>query len=80
MLVPYDKKTEVGYRPIPETAANLKKMLAKVVDSDNADEEKKNQAFDALQELVFYYTLSSICNIFVPAKISLAKCSGDLNN
>ena len=53
MVVPYDKKTEVGYRPIPETAANLKKMLAKVVDSDNADEEKKNQAFDALQELVF---------------------------
>jgi hypothetical protein len=52
LVVPYNKKTEVGYRPIPETAANLKKILGKVVDAEQSDEDKKNAAFDALQELV----------------------------
>ena len=52
LVVPYNKKTEVGYRQIPETPANLKKIFAKVVDAENADQDKKDAAFDALQELV----------------------------
>ena len=53
MVVPYDKKSEVGYRPIPETVPGLKKIFAKVVETvDCDDEEKKDAAFDALQELV----------------------------
>ncbi len=54
LVVPYNKKSEVGYRPIPETVPGLKKIFAKVVETENADEDKKNAAFDALQELVFF--------------------------
>jgi hypothetical protein len=54
LVVPYNKKSEVGYRPIPETVPGLKKIFAKVVETKNADEDKKNAAFDALQELVFF--------------------------
>jgi hypothetical protein len=54
MVVPYDKKSEVGYRPIPETVPGLKKIFVKVVETEDCqDEEIKNSAFDALQELVF---------------------------
>ena len=35
ILVPYDKKTEVGYREVPETPANLKKMFTKVINDDH---------------------------------------------
>ncbi len=53
MVVPYDKKSEVGYRPIPETVPGLKKIFAKIVEMEDSDDEaKKNAAFDALQELV----------------------------
>jgi len=54
MVVPYNKNTEVGYREIPETTTSLKKILGKIVEShkDDADEDVKNKAFDALQELV----------------------------
>ena len=55
--MPYDKKSEVGYRPIPETAASLKKIFAKVVEAEDADEAKKNAAFDALQELVSFFVV-----------------------
>ena len=57
--MPYDKKSEVGYRPIPETAASLKKIFAKVVEAEDADEAKKNAAFDALQELVSFFFCST---------------------
>ena len=55
LVVPYDRKSEVGYRPIPETVPGLKKIFAKVVEAEKADEVKKNAAFDALQELVMLY-------------------------
>ena len=35
ILVPYNKKTEVGYREVPETPANLKKMFTKVINDDH---------------------------------------------
>lgn len=50
MVVPYDKKTEVGYREIPETTANLRKIIRNVVEAET--EKEKDLAFDVLQELV----------------------------
>lgn len=41
---------DVGYRELPETYGNLKKMLQKVVESKNEDEQIKN--FDAIQEII----------------------------
>ena len=55
LVVPYDKKSQVGYREIPESNADLKKTLTKIVDAP--DEEAKNKAFDPLQ--VFK------CNAFI---------------
>ena len=52
-VVPYDKSSQVGYREIPETNSSLKKMLSKIIETQKLDdEEAKNKAFDALQELV----------------------------
>ena len=47
LVVPYDRKTQVGYREIPESNASLKKILTKIVDAQNEDD--KNKAFDPLQ-------------------------------
>nr|CAH0102221.1 unnamed protein product [Daphnia galeata] len=52
IVVPVDKKTQVGYRKIPETDANIKKICKKIVESPNLSEQNKNS--DALQELVTY--------------------------
>ena len=52
-VVPYEKSSQVGYREIPETNSSLKKMLSKIIETQKLDdEEAKNKAFDALQELV----------------------------
>merc|ERR1712198_547869 len=50
IVVPYNKKTEVGYREIPETAASLKKILKNVVEAEN--EKDLDSALDVLQEIV----------------------------
>jgi len=50
MVVPYDKKTEVGYREIPETPASLRKIIKNVVEAES--DKEKDLAFDVLQELV----------------------------
>nr|SVE77798.1 EOG090X0BAY [Daphnia lumholtzi] len=52
IVVPVDKKTKVGYREIPETSANIKKICKKIVESRNISEQNKNS--DSLQELVTY--------------------------
>lgn len=52
IVVPYNRKTEVGYREVPETAANLKKMFTKVVEAEG--EEERDKAMDAVQELVTF--------------------------
>ena len=53
LVVPYNKKTEVGYREIPETTQSLKKILNDIVETQNSNDNKaKNVAFDKLQELV----------------------------
>jgi len=50
LVVPYDKKTEVGYREIPETTTNLKKIIRNVVEAEAGPE--LDRAMDVLQELV----------------------------
>ena len=53
LVVPYNKKTEVGYREIPETTQSLKKIFNDIVETQNSNDDKaKNIAFDKLQELV----------------------------
>ena len=52
--MPYNRETQLGYREIPESNTSLKKILSKVVEAhqSGADQDVKNKAFDALQELV----------------------------
>lgn len=50
IVVPYDKKTEVGYREVPETDASLRRMLQKVADAKS--EEARKVVFTDVQELV----------------------------
>ena len=53
LVVPYNKKTEVGYREIPETTQSLKKIFNDIVETQNSNDDKaKNIALDKLQELV----------------------------
>jgi len=53
LVVPYNKKTEVGYREIPETTQSLKKIFNSILETQKGDDQKaKDQAFDKLQELV----------------------------
>lgn len=57
LLVPVEKKTEVGYRELIESDANLKRILNKVVNSDR--QEDKDKAFDQLQQVI---TAANIAN------------------
>ena len=57
LVVPYDKKSQVGYREIPESNSDLKKILTKIVDAQ--DEEAKNKAFDDLQVHTYVFILCS---------------------
>ncbi|RXG70274.1 Histone PARylation factor 1 [Armadillidium vulgare] len=50
IVVPVNKDTDVGYREIPETNANLKKIFKNVVEAGT--EEKKLKCLDVLQELM----------------------------
>nr|CAG4636424.1 EOG090X0BAY [Eubosmina coregoni]SVE69992.1 EOG090X0BAY [Eubosmina coregoni] len=52
IVVPINKKTKVGYREIPETDGNLKKIFKKIAESKSGTEQDKNS--EALQELVTY--------------------------
>ncbi|XP_055958976.1 histone PARylation factor 1 [Patella vulgata] len=51
IVVPVDEN-EVGYRPVPETPADLRKMLRKIAESKTDKERDKN--FEPLQELITY--------------------------
>jgi len=50
LVVPYDKKTDVGYREIPESTTSLKKIFKKIVEAES--EEEKYKGLDVLQELI----------------------------
>ncbi|XP_022084497.1 histone PARylation factor 1-like isoform X2 [Acanthaster planci] len=49
IVVPIDAN-EVGYRELPETDANLKRIFKKIADSKNEDERNKN--FEPLDEII----------------------------
>nr|ACO10790.1 C4orf27 homolog [Caligus rogercresseyi] len=51
LVVPYDKKTSLGYRELPESTTSLKKMFKKAADSQRDEDES---AMDAIQELVTF--------------------------
>ena len=50
IVVPYDRKTQVGYREIPETSASLRRIIRGVVETVGGPLQDK--AMDSLQELV----------------------------
>lgn len=50
LVVPYDKKTDVGYREIPESTTSLKKIFKNIVEAES--EEEKYKGLDVLQELI----------------------------
>jgi hypothetical protein len=52
LVVPYNKKTEIGYREIPETTQSLKKIFNDIIETQKGDNQAaKDKAFDTLQEL-----------------------------
>ncbi|KAH9513974.1 mannoprotein [Bulinus truncatus] len=51
IVVPVDAN-DVGYRPVPETPANLRAMLKKIVESKT--EAERDKSFDELQEIITY--------------------------
>lgn len=58
MVVPYNQKTQLGYREIPENEQTLKKILKNII--DNSDSPDKDKYFDPLQELVNNVQVTSV--------------------
>ncbi|CAG2100753.1 unnamed protein product [Medioppia subpectinata] len=50
-VVPYDKKTEVGYRPLPQTNSELKKLLSAIMKVD-VDVRNESKSLADLQEII----------------------------
>ena len=58
IVVPYNKKTEVGYRPLPITDSELKKLLNNIIKTDPQIREDSN----SLNELKEIFQLVSYAN------------------
>lgn len=59
-MVPIDKKTEVGYRPLLETDANLKKILAKLETNGKSTTKPPIEAVKAeLQPIITMATIGT---------------------
>ncbi|XP_058066833.1 histone PARylation factor 1-like [Anopheles bellator] len=58
LVVPYDRKRDLGYRPLLESDANLRKMLTKFNNIDRAKEKAKFQ--DLMMELQALITAANI--------------------
>ncbi|XP_056416887.1 histone PARylation factor 1 [Hyla sarda] len=52
LVVPVDKKNDVGYRELPETDGNLKKICKAIVEA--SDDEKRMKAFAPIQEMITF--------------------------
>ncbi|KAK7082687.1 hypothetical protein SK128_004583 [Halocaridina rubra] len=50
IVVPIDRYNDVGYRPLPDTEAQLKKILKRVVDAKTEEERLKH--YDDVHELI----------------------------
>lgn len=51
LVVPFDRRTDVGYRQLQESDANLKKILAKLTQA-HGDQSEIDAAMDKLQPLI----------------------------
>lgn len=51
LVVPFDRKSDVGYRQLQESDANLKQMLAKLTIADG-DQDAIDAAMDKLQPVI----------------------------
>ncbi|KAF0751617.1 histone PARylation factor 1 [Aphis craccivora] len=56
IVVPYDRKTDVGYRPLSESEHNLKKILKSY---NEASESKKIEVMNKLQPIINYANIAS---------------------
>ncbi|KAM4710022.1 histone PARylation factor 1 isoform 2-T2 [Discoglossus pictus] len=52
LVVPVDKKTDVGYRELPETDGNLKRICKGIVEAPSDD--KRIKAFAPIQEIITF--------------------------
>ncbi|KAG8592633.1 hypothetical protein GDO81_000566 [Engystomops pustulosus] len=52
LVVPVDKKNNVGYRELPHTDGNLKKICKTIVEA--SDDEKRMKAFAPIQEMITF--------------------------
>lgn len=57
IVVPYDKKTEVGYRELKENDVTLKKMLRSLVEVET--EEERKQLWGKLQPVLTYANIAN---------------------
>ncbi|XP_014280888.1 histone PARylation factor 1 [Halyomorpha halys] len=57
IVVPYDKKTEVGYRELKENDVTLKKMLKNLVEAETVEERK--QLWGKLQPVLTYASIAN---------------------
>lgn len=57
IVVPYDKKTEVGYRELKENDVTLKKMLKSLVEVET--EEERKQLWGKLQPVLTYANIAN---------------------
>lgn len=65
LVVPYDRKTDVGYRQLIESDANLKKILNKFSEA-KGDQERIDAAMEELQPLIRAANIGKlICIILV---------------
>jgi len=51
-VVPYDKETELGYRPLPMTDRELHKLLDRIARC--TDQVKRDKEFEPLQEIITF--------------------------
>ncbi|XP_045533924.1 histone PARylation factor 1-like [Papilio machaon] len=56
IVVPFNKKTELGYRPLVESNANLKKMFAKLESSTS--QKEKDEVLSQLQPVITYASIA----------------------
>lgn len=56
IVVPYDKKTQLGYRKLAESDANMKKMFKKL--SDAKSQEEKDKILSELQPVITYASIA----------------------
>ncbi|CAG4941502.1 unnamed protein product [Colias eurytheme] len=82
IVVPYEKKTQLGYRKLVETDANIKKLFKKLEDAST--ESEKSKILSDLQPLITYSSIAvDECDFGTGLEAGIALfCSGhkEFNN